>query len=116
MGHGPRRIVNNPEEVTTIRGTVPQSKPWEPQQKHKQIATSQQENTTRQEREPFQEATTKKTADRKPSKSGSGSKGQELQKPALKPKGAFLKGKGKEGTPRAKKQTRFEADIGSESD
>ena len=57
----------------------------------------------------------KKAEDRKPSKSGSGSKGQELQKLALKQEGAFLKGKGKEGAPRGKKQTRFEADIGSES-
>ncbi len=61
-------------------------------------------------------SSSKKAADRKPSKSGSGSKGQGLQKPALKPEGAVLKGKGKKGAPRAKKQTRFEADIGSESD
>jgi len=58
----------------------------------------------------------RKAADRKSSKTGSGSKGPGLQKLALKPEGAFLEGKGKEGAPRAKKQTRFEAYIGSESD
>ena len=58
----------------------------------------------------------RKAADRKPSKTGTGNKDPGLTKPDLKPKGAYLKGKGKEGAPRAKKQTRFEAYIGSEID
>ena len=58
----------------------------------------------------------RKAAERKSSKTGSGSKGPGLKKSALKRDEAFLKGKGKEGAPRPKKQTRFEAAIGSESD
>ena len=58
----------------------------------------------------------RKAADRKPSKTGLGSKGPGLQKTSLKPQGALFKGKGKEGAPRAEKQTHVEAGIGSESD
>jgi len=114
-GHGPRRIVNHVEEDPTLRGAEHQGNtgslgkiPSKPPPCIKIIRLIGSGNHRREQQQ--------KASNRKPSKIGLGSKGPGLQKPALKPKGAFLKGKGKERAPRAKKQTRFEANIGSESE
>ncbi len=61
------------------------------------------------------------STNKKQSMNGAGNKASgQKQKSSLKPEGSFLKGKGKYnkeyGGPEAKKQTRFEADVGSESD
>jgi len=57
----------------------------------------------------------KKQTDRKQGKSGTGTKAPSQQKSALRTEGSFLKGKGKEAA-KPKKQARFEAEAGSESD
>jgi len=59
--------------------------------------------------------TSKKQTDRKQGRSGTGIKAPAQQKYVLITEGSFLKGKGKEAV-KPKKQARFEADVGSESD
>ena len=59
--------------------------------------------------------TSKKQTDRKQGKSGTGTKASTQQKSALMTEGSFLKGKGKDAA-KQKKQARFEAEAGSESD
>ena len=65
------------------------------------------------EQEPYCRA--KKQTDRKQGKSGTGTKAPSQLKSVLRTEGSFLKGKGKEEA-KPKKQARFEAEVGSESD
>ena len=59
--------------------------------------------------------TEQETCGPKEGRSGIGIKAPAQHKSALKTEGLFLKGKGKEAA-KPKKQARFEADVGSESD